>query len=104
MVSSRSECSDSSNVGFTMNSPVSMSRPMRTQAAGPSKGAAPSMRAALAPMTQMVSGGFTLSTTSVVHTTCTSRLKPSTKPGRMGRSTMRAVSVPLSDGRASRFR
>ena len=87
-----------------MNSPVSTLRPMRTQAAGPSNGRAPSIRAAEAPMTQMVSGGFTLSTTSVVATMCTSRLKPSAKPGRMGRSIMRAVSVPFSDGRASRLR
>ncbi len=87
-----------------MNSPVSTSRPMRTHAAGPSKGAPPASSAAEAPATQMVSGGFTLSTTSVVATMCTSCLNPSGKPGRMGRSIMRAVSVPLSEGRASRFR
>ena len=71
---------------------------MRTQAAGPSNGALPIIRAAEAPPTQMQSGAFLPSHTSVVATMCTSRLKPSTKPGRMGRSIMRAVSVPFSDG------
>ena len=46
-----------------MNSPVSTLRPMRTQAAGPSKGAPPSMSAAEAPMTQMASGWLTWSAT-----------------------------------------
>ena len=87
-----------------MNSPVSTLRPMRTQAAGPSNGAAPSISAAEAPMTQMVSGWLTWSATNVVATMWTSRLKPSAKPGRMGRSIMRAVSVPFSEGRASRLR
>ncbi len=104
MVSSRSEFSCSVLVGLTMNSPVSMSRPMRTQAAGPSKGAPPTSRAAEAAPTHRVSGGFSPSTTKVVATTCTSFLKPSGKPGRMGRSTMRATRVPRSDGLASRLR
>ncbi len=87
-----------------MYSPVSGSRPMRTQASGPSKGTPPTVRAALAAMTQTVSTGSSWSATRGMATTCTSRLKPSTKPGRMGRSIMRAVSVPFSEGRASRFR
>ena len=74
MVSSRSEFSCSELVGFTMNSPVSMSRPMRTQAAGPSKGAPPTRSAAEAPATQMVSGRFSPSMTNGVATMCTSFL------------------------------
>ena len=87
-----------------MNSPVSTLRPIFTQAAGPSKGAPPTSRAADAPPTQMTSGGFSPSQTRVVATMWTSFLKPSGKPGRMGRSIMRALSVPFSEGRASRFR
>ena len=74
MVSSRSEVSISELVGFTMNSPVSVLRPMRTAAAGPSKGAPPTSRAAEAPATQMVSGRFSSSITSGVATMCTSFL------------------------------
>ena len=87
-----------------MNSPVSRSRPMRTQASGPSKGTPPTVRAAEAAMTQMVSTGLTWSATSVVATTCTSLRKPAGKLGRSGRSIMRAVRVAFSDGRASRLR
>ena len=86
-----------------MNSPVSTSRPMRTQASGPSKGTPPTVSAADAPMVQMTSKGFTWSQTSEVATICTSLRKPSGKLGRMGRSIMRAVSVALSVGRVSRL-
>ena len=101
---SRSELSRSSYVGFTRNSPVSTSRPMRTPASGPSNGTPPTVSAAEAPMMQMVSTEFTWSATSGIATIWTSFLKPSGKDGRMGRSIMRAVRVAFSLGRASRFR
>ena len=101
---SRSELSRSSYVGLTRNSCVSRSRPMRTQARGPSNGTPPTVSAALAPMVQMTSNGFTWSHTREVATTCTSLRKPAGKLGRSGRSIMRAVSVALSVGRVSRFR
>ena len=47
---------------------------MRTQAAGPSKGAPPTSSAAEAPATQMVSGRFSPSMTDGVATMCTSFL------------------------------
>ena len=87
-----------------MNSWVSRSRPMRTQASGPSKGTPPTVRAAEAAITQMVSTGLTWSATRVVATTWTSLRKPAGKLGRSGRSIMRAVRVAFSDGRASRLR
>ena len=87
-----------------MNSWVSRSRPMRTHASGPSKGTPPTVRAADAAMTQMVSTGLTWSATSVVATTWTSLRKPAGKLGRSGRSIIRAVRVAFSDGRASRLR
>ena len=51
-----------------MNSPVSVSRAMRTQASGPSNGTPPSVMAREAPMVQMTSIGFSGSHTSVVAT------------------------------------
>ncbi len=87
-----------------MNSPVSLSRPMRTQASGPSNGTPPSVMAREAPMTQITSTGFFWSATREVATTWTSLRKPSGKDGRIGRSIMRAVRVAFSDGRPSRLR
>ncbi len=77
---------------------------MRTQASGPSKGTPPTVRAAEAPITQMVSTEWIWSATSGVATTCTSLRKPSGKDGRSGRSIMRAVRVAFSEGLASRLR
>ena len=77
---------------------------MRTQASGPSKGTPPTVSAAEAPMMQMVSTELTWSATSEVATTWTSLRKPSGNDGRSGRSIMRAVRVPFSEGRASRLR
>ena len=87
-----------------MNSPVSVSRAMRTQASGPSNGTPPSVMAREAPMVQMTSIGFSGSHTSVVATIWTSLRKPSGKLGRMGRSIIRAMRVALSEGRPSRLR
>ena len=55
-------------------------------------------------MIEITSGWLTWSAESVVATMCTSLRKPSAKPGRIGRSIIRALKVPLSDGRDSRFR
>ena len=87
-----------------MKAPVSVSRPMRTHASGPSKGTPPRVRPREAPIVQMTSMGFTWSATSEVATIWTSLRKPSGKLGRMGRSIMRAVSVAFSLGRPSRLR
>ena len=65
-----------------MNSPVSLSRPMRTQASGPSNGTPPMVMAREAPMTQITSTGFFDRPRGEVATTWTLLRKPSGKDGR----------------------
>ena len=87
------ESTMSGMVGLTTSSP-SM-RPTRTAPIGPKKGSGDSTRAADAPLMARMSCETTRSTDRIVPMTWTSLRKPLGNSGRIGRSTMRALSVGL---------
>ncbi len=78
--------------------------PMRTPATGPSKGMPASRVAAEAPLIASTSGWLAWSADSVVMRIWISLRRPSSKVGRMGRSTRRQVRIAVSLGRPSRLK
>ena len=68
----KSPLASSSHVGCTINSPST--RPIRTEATGPSKGTSDRVSAALPAIVPSVSGGFSMSTDSTVMTICVSSM------------------------------
>ena len=102
-IRSSSPSSSDSSSGLTTNAPSS-SLPMRTAPTGIGNGMSEIISAALAPFMARMSYGFTWSTDIGIATSCVSRRQPLGKSGRIGRSIMRAVSVPFSPARPSRLK
>jgi len=80
-----------------------MTRPTRTVAIGPWKGASVMESAALAPVQASTSLSFWPSWLRTTHCSWISSMKPSGKSGRIGRSIIRMVRISFSLGAPSRF-
>src|SRR3954469_8603456 len=92
-----------SSGGLTMKLPSS-SWPTRTAPTGCCTGMSEIWIAADAPFIARMSYGWMWSIEIGIATSCVSRRQPFGKSGRMGRSIMRAVSVPFSPARPSRLK
>src|SRR3954467_12367107 len=92
-----------SSGGFTTKLPSS-SMPTRTAPTGTSTGMSEIWIAADAPFIASTSYGLTWSIDIGIATSWVSRRQPFGKSGRIGRSIMRAVSVPFSPARPSRLK
>src|SRR4051794_3429484 len=92
----------SASLGLTTKLPSTL--PMRTAPTGAASGTGEIISAADAPFIARTSYGCSWSTLSGMFTSCVSKCQPFGKSGRIGRSIMRAVSVPFSPARPSRLK